>query len=47
MKDNIEIGCLTKVDSFRLDRDQVMDPEKIRTNVSNFEAVYPITIMYT
>ena len=39
MKDNVEIGRLTKFDSFRLNRDQLMDLEtwfKIHTNVSNF-----------
>ena len=39
MKDNVEIGRLTKLDSFRLNRDQVMDLEtwfKIHTNASNF-----------
>ena len=38
MKDNVEIGHLTKFDSFRLNRDQVMDLEtwfKIHTNFSN------------
>ena len=35
MKDNVEIGRLTKFDSFRLNRDQVMGLEtwfKIHTN---------------
>ena len=39
MKDNVEIGRLTKFDYFRLNKDQVMDLEtwfKIHTNVSNF-----------
>jgi len=39
MKDNIEIGPLTRFDSFSLNRDKVMDLEtwfKIHTNISNF-----------
>ena len=42
MKDHVEIGHLTKYDTFRMNRDQVMDLEirfKIRTNISNFEKV--------
>ena len=41
MNDHAEIGHLTKYDVFRVNRDQVMDPEiwfKIHTNVSNFVA---------
>ena len=44
MKDNVEIGHLTKYDGFRMNRDQVMDLEiwfKIHTNVSNFETASP------
>ena len=40
MKDHVEIGHLTKYDTFRANRAQVMDLEiqfKIHTNVSNFE----------
>ena len=40
VKDNVEIGYLTKFDLFRVNIDQVMDLEiwfKIHTNVSNFE----------
>ena len=47
MKDNIEIDRLTKFDSFRLNRDQVMDLEiwfKIHTNLSNFVTASPKTI---
>ena len=47
MKDHVEIGHLTKYDAFRVNRDQVMDPEirfKIHTNVSNFEKAPPKTI---
>ena len=38
MKDHVEIGHLTKYDSFRMNRDLVTDLEiwfKIHTNVSN------------
>ena len=38
MKDDVEIGHLTKFDAFRVNRDEVMDLEiwfKIHTNVSN------------
>ena len=44
MKDHVEIGHLTKYDVFRVNRDQVIDPEirfKIQTNVSNFETASP------
>ena len=44
MKDHVEIGHLTKYDSFRMNRDQVMDLEiwfKIHTNVFNFETASP------
>ena len=47
MKDNIKIDRLTKFDSFRLNRDQVMDQEtrfKILTIVSNFVTASPKTI---
>ena len=47
MKDHVEIGHLTKYDSFRVNRDQVMDLEiwfKIHTNISNFETGSPKTI---
>ena len=47
MKDNVEVGHLTKYDASRVNRDQVMDLEirfKIYTNVSNFEKVSPKTI---
>ena len=47
MKDHVEIGHLTKYDSFRVNRDQDMDLEiqfKIHTNVSNFEKASPKTI---
>ena len=47
MKDYIEIDHLTKFDSFRLNRDQVMDLEtwfEIHTNVSNFVTASPKTI---
>ena len=44
MKDHVEIGHLTKYDAFRVNRDQVMDLEKIHTNVSNFETASPKTI---
>ena len=44
MKDDVEIGHLTKYDAFRMNRDYVMDLEiwfKIRTNVLNFETASP------
>ena len=44
MKDQDEIGHLTKYDASRVNRDQVMDLEiwfKIHTNVSNFETASP------
>ena len=44
MKDEVEIGHLTKYDASRVNRDQVMDLEiwfKIHTNVSNFETASP------
>ena len=44
MKDDVEIGYLTKYDAFRMNRDQVMDLEiwfKIHTNVFNFETASP------
>ena len=47
MKDDVEIGHLTKFDAFRVIRDEVMDLEiwfKILTNVSNFETTSPKTI---
>ena len=47
MKDDVEIGHLTKFDAFRVNRDEVMDLEiwfKIHTNVSNFETTPPKTI---
>ena len=47
MKDTVETGRLTKFDSFRLNRDHVMDFKtsfKIHTNVFNFEAASPKTI---
>ena len=47
MKDDVEIGHLTKFDAFRVNRDEVMDLEnwfKIHTNVSNFETASPKTI---
>ena len=47
MKDNVEIGHLTKYDAFRVNRDQVMDLEirlKIHTNISNFKKASPKTI---
>ena len=47
MKDYVKIGHLTKYDTFRVNRDQVMDLEirfKIHTNVSNFEKASPKTI---
>ena len=43
MKDNVEIGHLTKYDASRVNRDQVMDLEiwlKIHTN-ANFETASP------
>ena len=48
MKDHVEIGHLIKYDSFRVNRDQVMDLEmwfKIHTNVSNFETESLKTIL--
>ena len=47
MKDNVEIGYLTKYDDFRVNRYQVMDLEiqfKIYRNVSNFEKASPKAI---
>ena len=50
MKDHVEIaeiGHLTKYDSLRVNRDQVMDLKiwfKIHTNVSNFETASPKTM---
>ena len=47
MKDHVEIGHLTNYDTFRVNRDQVIDLEirfKIHTNVSNFEKASPKTI---
>ena len=47
MKDHVEIDHLTKYDTFRVNRDQVMDLEtwlKIHTNVSNFDTASPKTI---
>ena len=47
MKDHIEIDHLTKYDTFRVNRNQVMDLEiwlKIHTNASNFETASPKTI---
>ena len=47
MKDHVEIGHLTKYDTFRVNRDQVIDLEirfKIHTNVSNFEKASHKTI---
>ena len=47
MKDHVEIGHLTKYDTSRVNRDQVMDLEigfKIHTKVSNFEKASPETI---
>ena len=44
MKDHVEIGHLTKYDTFRMNRDQVMDLEiwfKIHTNIFNFETASP------
>ena len=44
MKDHVEIGHLTKYDTFRMNRDKAMDLEicfKIQTNVSNFETASP------
>ena len=44
MKDHIEIDHLTKYDTFRMNRNQVMDLEiwlKIHTNASNFETASP------
>ena len=47
MKDDVDIGHLTKFNVFRVNIDQVMDLEiwfKIHTNVSNFETASPKTI---
>ena len=47
MKDEVEIGHLTKYDASRVNRDQVMDLEiwlKIHTNVFNFETASSKTI---
>ena len=47
MKDHIEIGHLTKFDTFRVNRGKVMDLKawfKIHTNVSNFEKASPKTM---
>ena len=47
MKDDVEIGHLTKYDAFRISRDQAMNLEvcfKIHTNVSDFETASPKTI---
>ena len=46
MKDDVEIGHLTKFDAFRVNRDEVMDLEiwfKVPTNVSNFDTASPKT----
>ena len=48
MKDNVEIGHLTKYDASRVNRDQLMDLEirfKIHTNVSYFETASPKILM--
>ena len=48
MKDHVEIGHLTKYDTFRMNRDQLMDLEiwfKIHTNVFNFETASPKNII--
>ena len=48
MKDNVEIGHLTKYDAFRMNRNQAMNLEicfKIHTNVSNFETASLKTIL--
>ena len=48
MKDHVEIGHLTKYDTFRMNRDRVMDLEiwfKIHTNVFNFETASPKIIL--
>ena len=50
MKDYVEIGHLTKYDSFWMNRDQVMDLKtwfKIHTNVFNFETASPKIISAT
>ena len=47
MKDHVEIGHLTKYDSFRVKRDHAIILEiwfKIHTNVSNFKTASPKTI---
>ena len=47
MKDHVQVGHLTKYEAFRVNRDQVMDPEirfKVLTSISNFEKVSPKTI---
>ena len=47
MKDLVDIDHLTKYDTFRVNRGQVMDLEiilKIHTNVSNFETASSKTI---
>ena len=47
MKDHVEIGHLTKLDAFRIHRNQAMNLEicfKIHTNVSNFETASPKTM---
>ena len=47
MKDDAEMGHLTKYNAFRVNRDQAMNLEicfKIHTNVSNFETASPKTI---
>ena len=47
MKDNVEIGHLSKFNAFRSNRDQVTDLKaylKVHTNVSNFESASPKTI---
>ena len=47
MKDHVEGSHLTKLDAFRVNRDQDIGLEicfNIHTNVSNFEVVSPQTI---
>ena len=47
MKNHLEIGHLTKFDTFKVNSDKVMDLEiwfKIHTNFSNFETASPKTI---
>ena len=49
MKDHAELGHLTKYDTFRVNRDQVMHLEiwfKIHTNVSNFETASPKILLF-